>query len=123
MPIHQADIHGFKKAQDKVDEKVIDRFFDGDCDLAEALGVSDELIDGMRRQALALYESGKYQNAVQVVLGLVAMGRVHPADPLLLARCYEKLGKLEAAAECNAHGERLLSAMGIEIPPAYLGAR
>lgn len=118
MPIHQADLHGSKRDQEKVDPKAVDAFFSGECDLADGLGVGDELISGLRRQALALYESGRFDRAIKVVLGVVALGRIHPADPLLLARCYDKLGNIAAARECEDHANRMMQAMGIEIPPA-----
>lgn len=118
MAIHQADLHGSKKAQEKVDEKAMQAFLDGECDLATGLGVTEEMIKGLRRQALALYETAHYDRAIKVVLGLVALGSVHPADPLLLSRCYEKLGNVDAARQCEEHAERMMSALGIEIPPS-----
>ncbi len=115
MPIHQADIHGSKKEQDWVDLLKVERFVKGEIDLATGLGIDDDFLQGLRRQALALYQSGKWERCIKVVLGIVALGSVHPADPVLLARSYEKLGMLEAAAECDRHAERMMSALGIEL--------
>jgi hypothetical protein len=116
MPIHQADLHGSKKDQERVDPLKVEKFLAGECDLVEALGIDDEMLDGLRRQALALYQAGKWERCIKVVLGLVALGSVHPADPVLLARSYEKLGMHDAAAQCDLHAERMMKELGVEVP-------
>jgi hypothetical protein len=121
MAIHRADLHGSKKAHERVDELAVERFIKGECDLVDGLGIDDDVLQGLRRQALALYESGKFERCIKVVLGVVALGSVHPADPVLLARAYEKLGMHEAAAECDRHAERIMSALGIEVPSVAAG--
>ena len=47
----------------------------------------------MRRQALALMESGKWVRSIDVVLGVSALGNVHPADALILEHCYRGRGE------------------------------
>lgn len=116
MAIHQANLHGSKRDQERTDEKAMRAFLAGEVDLAEGLGVDRELIEGLRRQAVALFETGKWDRCVQVVLGVVALGSVHPADAIMLSRCYDRLGRPAAADACRDHAERMMSAMGIEVP-------
>lgn len=118
MAIHQADLHGSKRDQAKIDRDAMRSFLSGEGDLADGLAIDLGVIDGLRRQALALHDAGKWQRCIDVVLALVAMGSVHPADPFLLARCYRELGMTEAAEQCASHAERLMKALGIELPPA-----
>src|SRR5215470_3687449 len=96
MPIHQADLNGSKKKREWIDELAIERFMKGEIDLQKALGVDDQLLLALRRQAFALYQSGKWERCIKIVLGVVALGSVHPADAVLLARSYEQLGLHEA---------------------------
>ena len=111
MSKQQLDLAGFKKAREKVDDKAIDKFFNGETDLAGALGLDSEAIDKMRRQAVALYGAGKWDACVKLVLGVVALGSVHPADALLLAKCYTELGNRNAAEQCTAHYEQMMRAV------------
>lgn len=116
MGIHQADLNAPKNATGRLDRKAVERYLAGQGDLAEGLGVDAEQILALRRQALALSEAGKWQRAIDVVLGLVALGSVHPADPAILSRCYQALGKEEEARACAEHAEALWSALGLGAP-------
>lgn len=113
MAIHQADLLASKKANDRVDRKAIEGYLQGQGTLAEGLGLAPENILSLRRQALALLEAGKWQRAIDVVLGLVALGNVHPADPGILARCYTELGQPELARACAEHADALIEALGL----------
>ena len=117
MGIHQADLYGSKKEQERIDRDALKSYLDGDVDLKDGLGLDEEVIQSLRRQATALLAAGKWQRAIDVVLALVALGSVHPADPLLLARAYRELGMHTAAAACLDHGVQILDAMGLELPP------
>lgn len=113
MAIHQADLLAAKKANDRVDRKAVEGYLKGEGTLAEGLGLTPENISSLRRQALALVEAGKWQRAIDVVLGLVAMGNVHPADPAILARCYTELGQPELARTCAEHADAMFDALGL----------
>lgn len=114
MSKQQLRLSGSKKARTNVDELAVQKLAEGDIDLKEALGLSEATIEDMRRQAIALYGSAKYEACIEVVLGISALGSVHPVDPLLLARCYTALGDVANAELCAAHYERLSEAFGLE---------
>ncbi len=116
MSIHQAHLVGSRRDRERVDLNAMEPFLEGEADLSEGLGLNAELIDNLRRQAHALMCAGHFQRSVDVTLGLVAMGSVHPADALMLAQCYRALGMPQAAEQCQQHGDEMLSAMGIELP-------
>lgn len=113
MAIHQADLLASKKVNERVDRKAIEGYLKGEGSLADGLGLEPENILSLRRQALALLEAGKWQRAIDVVLGLVALGNVHPADPAILARCYEELGQPELARACAEHADAMVEALGL----------
>ena len=115
MPIHQADIHGSKKDRERVNHLAIQAYVEGEADLAEGLDLSPELVDDLRRQAHALLSQGQWQKAIDVVLGLVALGSVHPADPMMLEHCYRALGMEGAANQCRDHAQRMMHAMGLQV--------
>ena len=106
MSKHQLQLAGHTRARTHVDEKAVDRLARG-ARLEAALGISEAQIDALRRQAIALHGAGKWRACVDVVLGVTALGSVHPVDALLLARCYRQLGELEAAEACEAQYEAL----------------
>lgn len=107
MSKHQLQLAGHAKARAKTDKKSIDRLAAGDTDLPEALGVTDAQLEALRRQAIALHTAGKWQACIDVVLGVTALGSVHPVDALLLARCYRQLGDDASAQACEAHYESM----------------
>lgn len=96
------------KSGGQVDEKAIDRLLDGKIDLATALGAGAEAQKDMRRQAIALCGAGKWQACVDVVLGVTALGTVHPVDAVLLSRCYRALGDAQSAEYVEREYEALL---------------
>jgi hypothetical protein len=87
-------------------------FIEGRSELSEALALSDETATDLRRQAIALHQAGKFEACIDVVLGLAALGNVHPVDPLLLARCYTAVGDVRNAEICTEHYERMTKARG-----------
>jgi hypothetical protein len=111
----QLDLAGSSKARSKVDAKAVQKLVDGEVDFLEALGASPSTPDDLRRQAIALYGGGKYEACIDVVLGLSALESVHPVDPLLLARCYTKLGDVMNAEISTQHYERMMRALGREV--------
>jgi hypothetical protein len=110
MSKQQIGLAGSEKVRTSVDPLRAERFLRGEIELAEALGLEDA--NELRRQAVALYGGGKYDACIEVVLGLAALGNVHPVDPLLLARCYTALGDVANAELCTDHYERMMRALG-----------
>lgn len=111
MSMHRLGLIGSEKKQRKVDVKVLTRFFEGKIRLDEALELDSKAAAGLRRQAHALYESGKWQQCIDVILGLAAVGDVDPFDPLLMAGAYTELGNAEAARLCTEMGEKMLETL------------
>jgi hypothetical protein len=107
-------LSGSEKIRTWVDELEAERFIQGKIELTEALHLGDEAARDLRRQAIALYQAGKLEACIDVVLGLAALGSVHPIDPLLLARCYTAMGDVTNAEICTEHYHRLAKAFGGE---------
>ena len=118
MAIHQADLASSRRDRERVNVAAMTGYLEGEADLSDGLDLSPELVHSLRRQAHALMTAGRWQRCIDVVLALVAMGSVHPADPLMLAHCYRALGMAAAAEQCQAHGDRMMQAMGLELPEA-----
>jgi hypothetical protein len=97
----------------RVDEKSQRAYLDGDVPLAAGLGVTPAMALDLRRQALALYQMRRWQQCIDVLRGLAALGQVHPADVLMMAGSLEALGKKEQAHVLNVHADRLLASMGV----------
>lgn len=116
MAIHQANLTASRKDRERIDTAAMQGYLQGEADLSDGLDLGPELVDDLRRQALALMSAGHFQRCIDVTLALVAMGSVHPADPIMLATCYRGLGMEEAARHCEQHGEEIMAAMGIELP-------
>jgi hypothetical protein len=110
MAKQQLGLAGSEKARTSVDPLRAERFIRGELEIADALGLDGA--DDLRRQAVALYGSGRFDACIEVVLGLAALGNVHPVDPLLLARCYTALGDVANAELCADHYERMMRALG-----------
>lgn len=108
MSKQQLKLAGSLKAKTKTNKKAVDRLLDGRADLRDALGVQAQQVEDLRRQAIALHEAGKWQACIDVVLGVTALGSVHPLDALLLARCYRVLDDLPQAEACEQHYEDLM---------------
>lgn len=109
MSKQQLELAGSLKAKTKTNPKAVSRLLDGRATFPEALGVSDAQIEGLRRQAIAMYEAGKPQACVDIVLGVTALGSVHPLDALLLSRCYRSLGRTTDADVSEAHYAELMA--------------
>lgn len=110
-----------RRARERIDLLALRDYLDGACDLADGLGLESDDVRDLRKQALAFAEHGRHDKCVDVVLGLVALGSVHPVDPALLGRSYAALGKTRLAAACEAHRARLWRAMAAEVPEDALG--
>ena len=93
----------------------VEDYLRGDCDLAGGLSIDAAAITGLRRQALALMRSGKPVRAIDVVLGISALGSIHPSDALILERCDRDRGELELAERSRAIAVRLMRAMSVDL--------
>lgn len=109
MSKQQLELAGSLKAKTKTNKKLVDRLLEGKANLQTALGVDEAQVEKLRRQAIALYEAGKWQACIDVVLGVSALGSVHPLDALLLARSYRALGDAVKALACERHFEGLMA--------------
>lgn len=116
MPIHQASLAGSRKDRERVDHAAMQEYLHSEADLFDGLDLGPELVDDLRRQAHALMCAGHWQRCVDVTLALVAMGSVHPADPVMLSTCYKALGMADAARACQDHADQMMAAMGLELP-------
>jgi hypothetical protein len=114
MPIHQAELAGRKSDRTRNDPEAEAAYLRGESTLGRALGVGDEMFAAIRRQARALFDAGRFERARDVLLGISALGRVHPADLELLAGCYRALGDHENADQVAAHAKELSSLLGEE---------
>jgi hypothetical protein len=84
--------------------------------MGETLGVGGPERLALRQHALGLMEQGQWREAVAVVRGLLAMGDLHPADPLLLARCFTGMGQPQAAQRAVEHARQIHAALGLTFP-------
>lgn len=109
-----------KKAPTKVDEPKKQAYLDGEVTLSEALGITPEIAKDLRRQALALFETRRWRQCEDVLSGLAALGQVHPADAIMLARCAAELGRADEARAFQQHADRLFDALGIAAPGGTL---
>lgn len=83
----------------------------GDRSLAEHLGLEAGALGGLRAQAAALYEAGKWERLVGVLHGLISLGDVEPWDAVMLARAYDELGDGGSAALAARVAEEMLGAL------------
>ncbi len=88
--------------------------------LAEVAKVPAGTLALMRRRALELLQRSQWKRSQRLLFGLVALGEAHPADALMLARCYRGLGDLPRARLCEQHAVRLMNALGIAVKPEAL---
>lgn len=116
MSLHRMHLEAPKKEDLRVDHRALENYLEGESDLADGLGLSQEDVDALRHQAFALYETGRWDRCRDVALGLAALGRVHLVDAIMLERCYRELGHDREARLCGEHVERLLLALDIDIP-------
>jgi hypothetical protein len=88
---------------------VLRRYLRGEVALGEALSLDRDACDALRKQAHALYEACRWQQCIDVILGLAAVGDVDPFDPLLLAGAYAELGDHHSASLCTQAAETMLA--------------
>ncbi len=124
--IHQADLYARRDDDSIRSWGSVELYLEGECDLADGLAIGGDAIDGLRRQAVALLKMGKWQRAIDVMLGVSALGSVHPGDALVIERCERGLGNAASAQRARAVAERLMRALGAgesaidQVPPIAL---
>lgn len=106
-----------KQPPSKVDEDKKRALLDGEVSLMEGLGVTPAMARDLRRQALALFQTRRWQQCVDVLAGLAALGQVHPADAIMLAECARELGKPDQARALHLHADLLCEELGLPPPP------
>lgn len=116
MPLHQADLSVSRRARERIDLVALRDYLEGECDLADGLGLPSDDVRELRKQALALSKHGRHDACVDVVLGLVALGSIHPVDAVLLGRSFAALGRERLAAESDAHRARLWRTVAAGVP-------
>lgn len=65
----------------------------------DAMGISDQAIEGIYGQAYRLYNTGKYQDASQLFRLLVVLNGTEPKYALGLAACFHMMKEYVTAAE------------------------
>jgi len=94
----QLSLHGSSQKRAKVSLKAASDFVKGETDLVSALKVQDASIEGLRAQAVALYESARFQRAIDILLAVNELARLRPEELLILSISYKKLGDKRRAS-------------------------
>ncbi len=109
MSKQQLRLHRGKKGSGgPIDGDRVQAFREGKLSLRRALGVPQETLGELRAQAEAFYTAGKWQQCVDVLMGLWELEELRPIDPVLLSRCFEELGDAERASVCAKIAHDLL---------------
>lgn len=115
MSLHRLGLVASEKKQKKVEVEALIRYLEGKASLSEGLGLDAHATEGLRRQAHALYAAGKWQQSIDILQGLAALGDVDPFDPLLMAGAYHELGDPRAAELCAKMGDAMMAALGAKL--------
>jgi hypothetical protein len=86
-------------------------FLEGESTLGAAIAIGPSTYEGLRSQARALFDAGLLERARDVLLGISALGEVHPADLVLLAAAYRGLGEPATADQLEATASALIAAL------------
>lgn len=74
----------------------------------DAIGATEKNVEELRAQARALYEGGKWERCLEVVLGIAALGKLSLMDAVMMPRCYRELGDHASAQVIGAMVEDAL---------------
>jgi hypothetical protein len=107
VSIHQVRLES--KQNQAIDEAKVVAYLKGEASLREALGIGDDVLAMLRRQAHALYDAAQWQRCVDVVRGLAELDDVQWTDAFLLVRCFEELGRPDLAAVCRDARDGMMS--------------
>ncbi len=81
----------------------------------DAIGATDQNLEELRAQARALYEGGKWERCLEVVLGIAALGKLSLTDALMMPRCYRELGDHSSAIVVDRLVEEALVELDAEL--------
>ena len=81
----------------------------------DATGAADQNLEELRAQARALYEGGKWERCLEVVLGIAALGKLSLTDALMMPRCYRELGDHSSAIVVDRLVEEALVELDAEL--------
>ena len=80
--------------------------------LRESLGIGEETLLLLRQRAGVLFSARQWERCAWVLMGLAELDDVQIEDPIMLARCFEELGRPDVAAACRESRESMLAMIG-----------
>ncbi len=98
-----------------LDAQRVEAYALGRATLAETVGVTPEVLAELRRQARALFDTGRWAPCLEVVSGLVLLGDLDAQSFVLAAECSRRLGAAERAREWLGHAELVAHATGVRL--------
>ncbi len=104
-----------RRSQPSRDQAALEAAARGEKPLAEALGLTDDDVAGLQRQARTLFDTQKHERCAQVLEALIALQRFDAEDVLQLALCYQALGNHEKAALWMAQAHELLRQLEAQV--------
>ena len=110
MSLHRVQLQG-GAARDTFDPAAVRAYSKGELGLREALGVGEDAIGAMRRQAQAYFHTGRFGECVDVLLGLGVLEDVEARDAAMLAEAFYALGDEQSARRCALLYEEILDAV------------
>lgn len=86
---------GLRKNYSKTAQKLIEKGFIP----KDALGLSDQMVEGIYGQAYRLYQTGRYNDAIQLFRLLIMINATEPKYTFGLAACFHMLKEYKTAVE------------------------
>lgn len=102
MGIHQLDLHPKKPSNRSTDASRATTFANGQSDLFTALALDDALLELIRGQARALFQTQRYEECKDVIVGLLTLGDARPEYATMMVTCAEAAQDFVAAADWRA---------------------
>jgi hypothetical protein len=102
MAIHQLDLHPKKPSNRSTDAGRAAAYAKGQSDLFTALALDEDLLELIRGQARALYQTQRYDECKDVILGLLTLGDARPEYANMMVTCAEAAQDFMAAADWRA---------------------
>lgn len=108
MPIHQLNLRPRSKEEAPIDGPAVAEFLEGTRSLQAALCVTTEHVAQMKRQAVALFETKRWQRCADVLQGLAQIDEVGLEEVLMLIHCHRELGQMDEAELCEQARDLML---------------
>lgn len=102
MGIHQLDLHPNKPSNRSTDAGRAAAYANGQSDLFTALALDDALLELIRGQARALFQTQRYDECKDVIVGLLTLGDARPEYATMMVACAEAAQDYAAAADWRA---------------------